>query len=164
MVTVLNLRFYFFFMGCDPHSSSFELKHCTAIIVALHCSHTPKEIVDFFHFPNLIVYAFAKTLKGPRWCSYNWQNQVSSWSPHSWADLQWKGCHASPFLLAKSRTQQRRSTLMWWRLVKWWMVAGAGAVAVVVVGKLWLYQEDGAPAHTPNLVQNWCGENLEIFW
>ncbi|QQP55552.1 Transposable element tcb1 transposase [Caligus rogercresseyi] len=28
----------------------------------------------------------------------------------------------------------------------------------------YLYQQDGVPAHTSNLVQNWCLKNLDMFW
>lgn len=34
----------------------------------------------------------------------------------------------------------------------------------VTAGKLWLYQQDGASVYTSNLVQNWCVENLNMFW
>ena len=36
----------------------------TAIIVALRCDRTPKEIVDFFDFPKSTVYDLAKSFKG----------------------------------------------------------------------------------------------------
>ena len=41
-------------------------------------------------------------------------------------------------------------------VVKPWMVH-------VAAGKPWLYQKDGAPAFTSNLVQTWCDENLDMF-
>ena len=42
---------------------SSELERRTAIIVALRCGRTPKEIVEFFHFPKSTVYDIAKTFK-----------------------------------------------------------------------------------------------------
>ena len=41
-------------------------------------------------------------------------------------------------------------------VVKPWMVQAAA-------GKSWLYQQDGTPAHTSDLVQTWCKENLDMF-
>ncbi|QQP50530.1 Transposable element tcb1 transposase [Caligus rogercresseyi] len=42
-------------------------------------------------------------------------------------------------------------------VVKPWMTQ-------IAAGRPYLYQQDGAPAHTSNLVQNWCLENLDMFW
>ena len=47
-------------------------------------------------------------------------------------------------------------------VVKPWMVQEAAR-------KLWLYQNDGTPGHTSNLVQAWCNESLDMvlskeFW
>ena len=28
----------------------------------------------------------------------------------------------------------------------------------------YVWQQDGAPGHTPNATQNWCKENLADFW
>ena len=30
--------------------------------------------------------------------------------------------------------------------------------------KLYIFQEDGAPAHTSHLVQNWLSDNIQKFW
>ena len=40
-------------------------------------------------------------------------------------------------------------------VVKPWMVQA-------VARKLWLYQHDGIPAHTSNLVQAWCNGSLDM--
>ncbi|QQP32456.1 Transposable element tcb1 transposase [Caligus rogercresseyi] len=42
-------------------------------------------------------------------------------------------------------------------VVKPWMTQ-------IAAGRAYLYQQDGASAHTSNLVQNWCLENLDMFW
>ncbi|QQP35870.1 Transposable element tcb2 transposase [Caligus rogercresseyi] len=42
-------------------------------------------------------------------------------------------------------------------VVKPWMTQ-------IAAGRPYLYQQDGASAHTSNLVQNWCLENLDMFW
>ncbi|QQP55531.1 Transposable element tcb2 transposase, partial [Caligus rogercresseyi] len=42
-------------------------------------------------------------------------------------------------------------------VVKPWMTQ-------IATGRPYLYQQDGAPAHTSNLVQNWCLENLDMLW
>ena len=31
-------------------------------------------------------------------------------------------------------------------------------------GTLWTFQQDGATAHTANVAQNWCRDNLPRFW
>ena len=30
--------------------------------------------------------------------------------------------------------------------------------------KLWIFQQDGAPAHTANITQAWCRDHLPRFW
>ncbi|QQP53749.1 Uncharacterized protein FKW44_006339 [Caligus rogercresseyi] len=42
---------------------SSELERRTAIIVALRCGRSPKEIIDFFKFPKATVYSIAKSFK-----------------------------------------------------------------------------------------------------
>lgn len=42
-------------------------------------------------------------------------------------------------------------------VVKPWMDQTAG-------GRHYIFQQDGAPAHTANIVQKWCKENLPEFW
>lgn len=34
----------------------------------------------------------------------------------------------------------------------------------VAVGRPYIFQQDGAPAHTSHFVQNWLADNLEMFW
>ncbi|QQP49492.1 Transposable element tcb1 transposase [Caligus rogercresseyi] len=41
-------------------------------------------------------------------------------------------------------------------VVKPWMIQ-------IAAGSPYLYQQDGAPPHTSNFVQNWCLENLDMF-
>ncbi|QQP41543.1 Transposable element tcb1 transposase [Caligus rogercresseyi] len=40
---------------------------------------------------------------------------------------------------------------------------GEAWMTQIAAGRPYLYQQDGAPAHTSNLVQNWCLENLDMF-
>ncbi|KMQ88024.1 transposable element tcb1 transposase [Lasius niger] len=42
-------------------------------------------------------------------------------------------------------------------LVKPWM-------DTVASGKPYIFQQDGAPAHTSHLVQNWLSDNVDMFW
>jgi len=42
-------------------------------------------------------------------------------------------------------------------VVKPWMVT-------VVSGRQYVFQQDGAPAHTSHLVQNWLSDNVDMFW
>lgn len=42
-------------------------------------------------------------------------------------------------------------------VVKPWMVT-------VASGRPYVFQQDGAPAHTSHLVQNWLSDNLDMFW
>lgn len=34
----------------------------------------------------------------------------------------------------------------------------------VSAGRPYVFQQDGAPAHNSRLVQNWCDENMDMFW
>jgi hypothetical protein len=34
----------------------------------------------------------------------------------------------------------------------------------VTVGKLYIFQRDGAPTHYSHLVQNWLDDNIDLFW
>jgi len=38
------------------------------------------------------------------------------------------------------------------------------AVETVASGRPYVFQQDGAPAHTNHLVQNWLSDNIDIFW
>lgn len=42
-------------------------------------------------------------------------------------------------------------------VVKPWM-------ETVASGRPYLFQQDGAPAHTSHLVQNWLTDNVDMFW
>ncbi|QQP41172.1 Transposable element tcb1 transposase, partial [Caligus rogercresseyi] len=55
------------------------------------------------------------------------------------------------------KCQQRGLLDVMQTVVKPWMTQ-------IAAGRPYLYQQDGAPAHTSNLVQNWCLENLDMFW
>ena len=37
-------------------------------------------------------------------------------------------------------------------------------ITQVAAGRRYIFQQDGAPAHTSRLVQNWCDEHLDMFW
>ncbi|CAK9808590.1 Transposable element Tcb1 transposase [Anthophora quadrimaculata] len=43
------------------------------------------------------------------------------------------------------------------RVIKPWMETTAS-------GRPYLFQQDGAPAHTSHLVQNWLSDNVDMFW
>ena len=34
----------------------------------------------------------------------------------------------------------------------------------VAAGRRYCFQQDGAPAHNSNIVQNWCSDTLDMFW
>jgi len=34
----------------------------------------------------------------------------------------------------------------------------------VAAGRPYIFQQDGAPAHTSHLVQNWLSDNIDMFW
>jgi len=35
---------------------------------------------------------------------------------------------------------------------------------IVASGRPYVFQQDGAPAHTSHLVQNWLSDNIDMFW
>lgn len=37
-------------------------------------------------------------------------------------------------------------------------------ITTVAAGRQYIFQQDGAPAHTSNLVQNWISANFDMFW
>ncbi|QQP38684.1 Transposable element tcb1 transposase [Caligus rogercresseyi] len=122
---------------------SSELERRTAIIGALRCGRAPKEIIDFFKFCKATVYSIAKSFKESE-------------------DIE------EGFLTPERKTPDRSQVHgqnvnkevyldVMQTVVKPWMTQ-------IAAGRPYLYQQDGAPAHTSNLVQNWCLENLDMFW
>ncbi|QQP50800.1 Transposable element tcb2 transposase, partial [Caligus rogercresseyi] len=69
-----------------------------------------------------------------------------------------RGRHHASLLFAKGQNVNKKVYLdVMQTVVKPWMTQ-------IAAGIPYLYQQDGAPAHTSNLLQNWCLENLDMFW
>ncbi|QQP37037.1 Transposable element tcb1 transposase [Caligus rogercresseyi] len=121
---------------------SSELEHRTAIIVALRCGRAPKEIIDFFKFPKATVYSIAKSFKKSEDIE---EGFLTPERPSSR-----EGDIMPLHFFAKGQNVKKEVYLdAMQTVVKPWMTQFAA-------GRPYLYQQDGAPAHTSNLVQNWC--------
>ncbi|QQP35347.1 Transposable element tcb2 transposase, partial [Caligus rogercresseyi] len=138
-----------------------ELERRTAIIVALRCGCAPKEIIDFLNFPKATVYSIAKSFKE----SEDIEKKNSDEVPiigrtkfparvHVLEVMSSEGDIMPPHFFAKGQNVNKEVYLdVMQTVVKPWMTQ-------IAAGRPYLYQQDGAPAHTSNLVQNWCLENL----
>ncbi|QQP48569.1 Transposable element tcb1 transposase, partial [Caligus rogercresseyi] len=114
---------------------SSELECRMAFSVALRCGRVPKEITDFFKFPKATVYSIDKSFKESE-------------------DIE------EGFLTSERKTPDRSQEVyldVMQTVVMPWMTQ-------IAARRPYLYQQDGAPAHTSNLVQSWCLENLDMFW
>ncbi|QQP48772.1 Transposable element tcb1 transposase [Caligus rogercresseyi] len=123
---------------------SSELEHRT-VIVALRCGRPPKEIIDFFKFPKATDYSIAKSFKESE-------------------DIE------EGFLTPERKTPDRSQIASKGQNVNKEVYLDVMQTVVkplmtqIATGRPYLYQQDGAPAHTSNLVQNWCLENLDMVW
>ncbi|QQP42134.1 Transposable element tcb1 transposase [Caligus rogercresseyi] len=120
---------------------SSELERRTAIIVALRCGRAPKEIINFFKFPKVTVYSIAKSFRESE------DIEEGFLTPERKTPDQSQGQNVNKEVYLDVMQT----------VVKPWMTQ-------IAAGRPYLYQQDGAPAHTSNLVQNWCLENLDMFW
>ncbi|QQP39853.1 Transposable element tcb2 transposase, partial [Caligus rogercresseyi] len=128
---------------------SSELECRTAIIVALRCGRAPKEIIDFFKFPKATVYSIAKSFKESEDIEEGFLTPERKTPDRSQGDIM------PPHFFAKGQNVNKEVYLdVMQTVVKPWMTQ-------IAAGRPYLYQQDGAPAHTSNLVQNWCLENLD---
>jgi transposase len=63
-----------------------------------------------------------------------------------------------PHFFRKGETVTREVYLKVLRIVVHpWMEA-------VASGRPYIFQQDGAPAHTSHLIQNWLSDNVDMFW
>ncbi|QQP36878.1 Transposable element tcb2 transposase [Caligus rogercresseyi] len=140
---------------------SSELERRTAIIVALRCGCAPKEIIDFFKFPKATVYSIVKSFKELEDIEEGFltperttpdRSQVRKRSADFIDRLQ----TITSLPMAKMSTKEVYLYVMQ-TVVKPWMTQ-------IAAGRPYIYQPDGAPAHTSNLVLNCCLENPDMFW
>ncbi|QQP48859.1 Transposable element tcb2 transposase [Caligus rogercresseyi] len=132
---------------------SSELEHRTAIIMALRCGRAPKEIIDFFKFPMATVYSIAKSFKELEDIEEGFLTPERKTPDRS----QVRKSLIASLLCQGPKCQQGG-------LLGRHADCGEALDDPIAAGRPYLYQQDGAPAHTSNLVQNWCLENLDMFW
>ncbi|QQP49218.1 Transposable element tcb1 transposase, partial [Caligus rogercresseyi] len=126
---------------------SSELERRTAII----------EIIDFFKFPKATVYSIAKSFKESKDIEEGFltPERKTPERVHVLEVMSSEGDIMPPHFFAKGQNVNKEVYLdVMQTVVKPWMIQ-------IAAGRPYLCQQDGAPAHTSNLVQNWCLENLD---
>ncbi|QQP42305.1 Transposable element tcb1 transposase, partial [Caligus rogercresseyi] len=104
----------------------------TAIIVALRCGRAPKEIIDFFKFPKATVYSIAKSFKESEYIEEGFLTPERKTPDRS----QVRKRSADFIDRLQTMINDDPSTV-----VKPWMTQ-------IAAGRPYLYQQNGAPAHT----------------
>ncbi|QQP55477.1 Transposable element tcb2 transposase [Caligus rogercresseyi] len=125
---------------------SSELGRKTAIIVALCCGPT--------------VYSIAKSFKESEDIEEGFLTPERKFrtGAHVLEFMSSEGDIMPPHFFAKVQNVNKEVYLdVMPTVVNPWMTQ-------IATGRPYLYQQDGAPARTSNLVQNWCLENLDMFW
>ena len=130
---------------------STEQERRAAIFVCLRNGRAPAAIADFTGIPRATVYRVAAAFQAAED-----EEEVSASSHRKVQDRSECRKRSKDFinrLQALVDADPSRSM----RVVHPW-------ITHVADGRRYCFQQDGASAHTSNIVQNWCSDTLDMFW
>lgn len=140
--------------------SSAEYNRRAAIIEALRAGRSPIEIIRFFKYSR----STKVNRRNDRWLARDPEDvpiigrTKFPANVHVLSVVSNEGDVMPPYFFKKGETITKEVYLRILRtVIKPWMETTAS-------GRPYIFQQDGAPAHTSHLVQNWLNDNVDAFW
>jgi hypothetical protein len=137
-----------------------EYNQRAAIVESLRTGRTMPKIIRFFGYPKSTVYDFVRRYaasEGSEEGSYTPRTKFPT-SVHVLSVVSSEGDIISPHFFQKGENVTKDVYLkILQTVVKSW-------IDIVASGRPYVFQQDGAPAHTSHLVQNWLCDNMSMFW